>query len=119
MEIKTDEQYLEEIRAWDWDKIKALALTNYDDESDYFDQHDGERVGSCLLGTVFDLAPSGKYSMPWTSNQTDEDVSEDEKFYDALDKVAEEQGMFIESGEGDPCDIFASIVIEVKEDTEI
>jgi hypothetical protein len=105
MEHKTSEQYEAEIREWDWKKIKGKPTC-------YGDGFEGKNIGNCFLGTVFDLAPSGKYYMPWTSNQTEEDVDEDGKFYEALDKVAEENGMWIEHGEGDPCDLFACMIIE-------
>ena len=114
MEQKTLEQYEAEIREWDWDGIKADALVNADDPDITETGESGETISRVFLGTVFALAPSGKYYMPWTSNQTEEDVDEDSKFYEALDNVAEEHGMFIESGEGDPCDLFAGIVVENK-----
>jgi hypothetical protein len=107
METKTYEEYKAEIEQWDWAKIKADAIKNPQSKDG-----DGNDIGMEFLGTVFALAPSGKYYMPWTSNQTEKDVTEDEKFYKALDDVAEAHGMFIENGEGDPCDLFASVVIE-------
>lgn len=108
MEHKTYEEYKAEIESWDWKTIKENALANPQED------FEGNKIGTEFLGSVFALAPSGKYYMPWTSNQTDEDITEDEKFYQALDDVAEANGMYIESGEGDPCDIFASITIENK-----
>jgi len=111
MEQKTLEQYEAEIREWDWDGIKADAL---DEMSWHRDAGNEATEGRSFLGTVFALAPSGKFYMPWTAKQTEEDVDEDSKFYEALDNVAEEHGMFIESGEGDPCDLFAGIVVENK-----
>lgn len=115
MEHKTLEQYESEIREWDWKKIKQDAITeakhSVDTDTDERTD-DGELIGYSFLGTVFDLAPSGKYYMPWTSNQTDEDIDEDAKFYEALDDVAEANGMYIENGEDDPCDLFACMIIE-------
>jgi hypothetical protein len=106
MEHKTYEEYKEEIKEWRWGDIIADAMNNPQED------FEGNKFGTVCIGTVFALAPSGKFYMPWTSNQTNEDIEEDSKFYEALDKVAEENGMYIESGEGDPCDLFASIIIE-------
>ncbi len=115
MEHTTKEQYVAEIENWDWDVIKADAIANSKDPDIAETDDDGNINGTTFLGTVFDLAPSGKFYMPWTSNQTEEDCDEDEKFYAALDEVAEKHGMYIENGEGDPCDLFASITIEEDE----
>lgn len=108
LEHKTLEEYLADIRSWDWEFVKSEALGNRQEPESELDP----AYGTTFIGTVFALAPSGKYYMPWTSNQTEDDIDEDGKFYEALDTVAEEHGMFIENGEGDPCDLFASIVIE-------
>jgi DnaJ-class molecular chaperone len=45
---------------------------------------------------------------------------EDEVFYDELERQAEEHGGWIESGEGDPCDLFFGISVaeEESEDEE-
>ena len=110
MEHKTYEDYRAEIESWNWESIKQNAISNLQEDME------GNNIGVEFLGTVFNLAPSGKYYTFWTSNQTEEDVTKDELFYEALDDVAESHGMFIEGGEGDPCDIFASIAIENKEE---
>lgn len=99
------ELYYSEIKGWDWESIKNEAISNPH-------QYEDGYIGSYYLGSVMSLAPSGKYYMPWTTNQTDEDVEKDQAFFEALDKVAEENGMFIESGEGDPTDVFVSINVD-------
>ena len=66
-----------------------------------------EEFGRCFLGTVFALMPSGKYYMPWCSNATVRDAIHDEDAREALESVIESHGYFLESGEGDPCDLFA------------
>lgn len=117
MEHKTYEQYKAEIESWDWGNIKNDAITEarHSEATDNAERtDDGDLIGFSFLGTVFALAPSGKYYTFWTTNQTEEDETEDEKFYQALNDVAEANGMYIENGEGDPCDIFASITIENK-----
>jgi len=100
-------KYYKEIKAWNWKTLKEEAFNNV--EKDY----EGNKIGSVYLGTVFSLMPSGKFYMPWAcSNVTEEEAEKDQMFTEALEKVAEENGMFIFSGEGDPCDIFAGVSIE-------
>lgn len=119
---KLHQRYKEEIRGWDWEAIKTEAEGNAQERmfpcvgrSD-----DEEYRGMIFLGTVFALSPSGKYYMPWTTNQTVRDEIRDSAFYSALDDIAEEHGMWIESGEGDPCDIFACCEAEpTPEDGDI
>jgi len=77
------------------------------DEVMHTDGCDGEgHVGSSYLGSVMSLYPSGKFYMPWTSNQTNDDVDRDSRFGAALDKAASKHGGWIESGEGDPTDVY-------------
>ena len=40
---------------------------------------------------------------------------EDELYYEALDRIANKHGMYIMSGEGDPCDVFVCVSREVGE----
>ena len=67
-------RYREEISDWNWEGIKKDALTNcYVDE--YELKYDEPYIiASTFIGTVFALYPSGKYYMPWTTNQTVRDV---------------------------------------------
>jgi hypothetical protein len=51
-----------------------------------------------------------------------EEADQDERWREALDAVAEEHGMFITSGEGDPTDVMAGIFVEPEtqeEDEEV
>lgn len=100
--------YKSEIMSWDWDKIveKCKGEETYDGAKWEF------------IGTVFNLAPSGKYYMPWTTNQTADDVRKDEAFYAALDEVAEKHGGYISAGDGDPCDLFFCLPAEDDDETE-
>lgn len=90
------------ILKWDWAAIKKDAQENAQDR--------GKTCYHTFLGVVMSLAPSGKYYMPWTTNQTPHDVQRDEAWYEALGEVAGEHDMYITSGEGDPCDLFVGIV---------
>lgn len=93
-------EYRAEIASQDWNAIKADCASNLGEPED------GSVIGSSYLGSVLSLAPSGKFYMPWTTNQTEEDEYKDSAFYDALDSVAEEQGGYILNGEDDACDLF-------------
>jgi hypothetical protein len=95
--------YTEEIAAWDW-----LLLRRRCEQS--LEPIDKETlVGMEFLGTVFALTPSGKYYMPWCTNVTEEEADQDSLWFEALESIAETHGLTIESGEGDPCDIFAAL----------
>ena len=47
-----------------------------------------------------------------------EEGYQDELFYEALEQVAGEYGLFITEGEGDPCDIFAGMSIDKGDSDE-
>jgi len=69
---------------------------------------DDALYASWLMGSVLSFSPSGKYYMPWTTNQTAEDVAEDELYWDTLRDRLEEtaDGLWLEQGEGDALDVF-------------
>lgn len=94
------EYYESDIReSFDWQEIRLDSLNNPD--------NDGQVCGITFLGTVFALSPSGKYYTPFAcSNIDDIDAILDSAFYAALDNVAESFDGWIESGDGDPCDLF-------------
>lgn len=84
--------------------VKSLGDSDwYDQEAEYGAD---EGYQSCYIGSVFRWAPSGKYYMPWTTNQTESDVDKDERFWEAVETWLSARGMWTESSEGDPCDIF-------------
>lgn len=95
---------------FNWDEIERAL----DAEEPFVDEA-GNRVRMIYVGTVFSLTPSGKYYMPWTSNQTEEDVEADTEWWEKVEQEAEERGLFITSGEGDPCDIFIGRVEDTEE----
>jgi len=106
METKTKEQYYQELEnMFHWDKIIEECESG---EFLYEEDMDEDKIGCSLLGSVFQLAPSGKYYMPWTTNQTEQDIEEDNTFYEALDEILDSMNMFLVPGEGDPCDLFAA-----------
>ena len=69
---------------------------------------DGRLIGSWLVGNVLSMNPSGKYYMPWTSNQTAEDTVRDQLYWETLENRLEEEleGYWLEQGSGDPLDVF-------------
>jgi len=104
------DDYKRDIENWDWPGLIA-DLQAQDTSPFEFDQIETE---STFIGTVFALAPSGKYYVPYAShNVTDAQIDDDTAFYRALDDVAESQGCFIENGP-DPCDIL--LVREIEND---
>ncbi len=99
---------------WDW---KAIVRHTEVDAIDHIASafacgpcvegcDDDGHVGSCYLGSVMSIYPSGKFYMPWTTNQTAKDVERDSAFGEALDAVASANGGWVESGEGDPTDLY-------------
>ena len=80
------------------------------DKAEWEPCEEGEgRVRRTFLGTCFTLTPSGKFYTPWAcSNVTDEEVQADEEWCDAAQAELEAIGANLESGEGDPCDLFAA-----------
>lgn len=103
-------KYTNEIEAWGWDKIKANAYENC------VADRDSETVcGKAWLGTPLGLYPSGKIYAFWTSNQTKADMIKDQCFVEALDKAAQDNGMFIDHN--DEGDFLACVVID--EDTQV
>lgn len=65
---------------------------------------------SIYLGSVLSLSPSGKYYTPFANgNVTDAEAKKDEAWYSAMDRAAEKHGGTIESGEGDPCDLYFTL----------
>ena len=110
--------YKSRIMGWDWDGIVSdtrldavahvNALTDYPSNDERCGEGCGDdgHVGSYYLGTVMALTPSGKFYMPWTTNQTADDVERDQRWFEALEAVASKHGGYVESGDGDPTDLY-------------
>jgi len=105
-------KYAAEIASWDWPGIVADAKGNPCE----LDQGEDTPRGVCYLGTVMSIYPSGKYYMPWCTNQTSHDEQRDEAFGEALEEKAAEFHGWIETGEGDPCDLFFALTLEDEND---
>lgn len=105
-------EYYDWINGWDWDATVEEAKANPGIDIE------GNRNGYSFLGSVFAIMPSGKYYTPWAnSNVTEEEAERDEIFGEALELIASVHGGWIESGEGDPCDIFFAISLEERPET--
>lgn len=97
-----------------------------------YEDMEGNIVESVFLGSVFSIYPSGKYYTPWANSNVEvcnrckgkgcdfcgylgsREAFEDELFTEFLEEYAD--NCWIESGEGDPCDIF--LVRLVKNNSE-
>jgi hypothetical protein len=76
------------------------------------EEWEDDRFNDCqkrtiYIGSVFALLPSGKYYMPWAcSNVTEEEADKDADWYTRAESELATIRCFMESGEGDPCDLF-------------
>ena len=95
---KLKEKYREEISSWQWDKITDDTDLYY--EEDFFSD---EKIARKYLATCFEIFPSGKYYVPWSSNATDRDIIRDSIFVEELEAQAMERGCFVDY---DGSDIF-------------
>jgi hypothetical protein len=87
--------------------IDAKALREEIEGLDWHLTSDGWERG-VYLGTVFALTPSGKYYTSWAcGNVTEEEAALDEEWYEAVEEQLAKQDLYLTSGEGDPCDLFA------------
>lgn len=88
----------------DWDSVDFKMNTDYvsyDEENDMY-------LYRVYLGSVLSLAPSGKYWTWWAcSNVDDEEQVKDIVWFEMLEEEADKHGFWIESGEGDACDLYA------------
>lgn len=72
---------------------------------------------SVFLGTVFALLPSGKFYAAFASGNVDDDeIKEDAAWRETVEAELEKLGMYFTTGEGDPCDLFASEYREAFDD---
>lgn len=69
------------------------------------------------IGKVYDHAPSGKYWMPWASNQTVKDELKDEVFFSVFQSILQGQDLYLHYGDGDPTDMY--IIKEFAQDTDL
>jgi hypothetical protein len=87
-----------------WPKIKE-AIEREPWEADYRDSDMESR--SVYLGTIMSNSPSGQVYAPWSA-VGDATRDADAQWWEAQEAGASAVGLCFESGEGDPCDIFAT-----------
>lgn len=94
-----------------WDEITRILAETPAEVNEF---EDGEvPVARLCVGKVFDLTPSEKYYMPWArSHVTDAEGRRDEIFWEQFELIVRQklgEDYFIESGEGDPTDVFICV----------
>jgi len=95
-------KYRKEISGWDWNGLKRNCDNSEPSNDDCLDT----KTYSTYVGSILGVMPSGKYYMPWTTNQTKHDVEKDTAFWEVLEEVAESYGLYVFSGEGSATDLF-------------
>ena len=106
-------------------------------------QNESIMIASLFLGTVFSLTPSGKFYTPWANGNVEDcprchgsghtangkdctwcsglgsrEAYLDDLWTQEVDRVSYRFGVFVFSGEGDPCDLFIGMVRDVPEIAE-
>lgn len=112
--------YMEEIRQWNWDRIKKGLERNSRDE-DCCDIDGDDKYAYFYIGSVGSYTPSGKVYAFWTSNQTRADETKDEAWYDALAEVCEDHDCFVscpDGGAGDDIFLCKRFDVEVQVEDE-
>ncbi|WP_454735408.1 hypothetical protein [Cupriavidus necator] len=89
-------KYHAEISQWDWEAIERRCKQDLKTDPDDCDK----QVGYAWIGTVFGVMPSGKFYMPWTTNQTSSDEHRDCAFRAALEDIAESHDLFVGGPDG-------------------
>ena len=90
----------------DFAKIREEINKQPWEESDSDPDREDRRL---FLGTAMALTPSGKFYTAFaSSNVTDAEAEQDREWYDAVSIELEKVGLYLQHGENDPCDLFAS-----------
>ena len=89
-QVDLKQRYTDEIKSWNWENIKHRAMNNLVIR----EEEDGVE-GFDYLGSVLQMYPSGKFYMPWTTNQTNFDVIKDQLYRECLEQIAEEHGLYV------------------------
>lgn len=97
--------------------IRTPDGTCHVEERQESSRYPGDVVATVYLGSILALSPSGKVYMPWSSNVTEKEAFRDERWRESLERQLGKY--WLESGEGDPCDLFAvRFLREVQYDTK-
>jgi hypothetical protein len=102
--------YSDLLRQWDWKTLVEHAKTQPCVDCSLQRLEGQTPRHSLFLGSILTLSPSGKYYSAWANgNVTKAEAERDEAWFRAFDKVGEKFGFAVESGEGDPCDLFITV----------
>jgi hypothetical protein len=88
-----------------------LSQEQYDYNPELWDKK-GYKVGTPMRCLFCNGRRYVEKECPWCDGEGSEEAYRDQLYYAALDTLAEEQGGYIFSGEGDPCDIFFGIAYD-------
>ena len=83
--------------------ILALPTTAPTNGETVYDDGEGNILASFYLGSTLSLDPCGRYHHFLSPNGL---TARCERYWENLERAAEELGLSITSGEGDPCDVF-------------
>ena len=100
-----EEEILESVNEH-FEAMKETFEKNKDDTDCIKDNFMDENYIAVYYDNILYMSPSGKYYMPWCTNQTEEDIEEDSFFWEQLESKLSDIGLWYESGEGDALDIF-------------
>ncbi len=94
-------------------QFEDIDFLEYEMDMGTVEGMDGE-YKSLYIGTVFNIMPSGKYYMPFAcSNVSAKEALLDEIYMEVFDAVLLEHDMWLQPGEGDPCDMFVCKSIDI------
>ena len=85
----------------------AMWAKSHIESQEWGPASDGDKLRQermIFLGTVFALDPCGRYHHMLSPNGL---TAKCERFWESLERQLEKRGMWLESGEGDPCDQYA------------
>lgn len=109
-----------EIRKVARNLIAGIGDGEWTEYTDFY----GEVCESVYLGSIFFLTPSGKVYTPWANSNLDacprckgrgcafcghcgsREAYEDSLFWESLEKYAGKIGAWVETGEGNSCDVY-------------
>jgi hypothetical protein len=104
--IERDKKYTSLGSKFALDCIESFTGELIEDTDNLYAEDDFKYYAD-FIGTVFYVMPSGKFYMPWAcSNITWLEAAQDHCFREGLESELDKHGFWLESGEGDPCDLF-------------
>lgn len=113
--INSENEIIESAKSIAEDMINTYEK-NKDDEYYLVEGvYSGESYICIYYGNILDIQPSGKFYTMWTTNQSNEDESNDSLFWETVNKIISEKFLWVESGQGDGCDIMICGMIPGEE----